>query len=225
MTFFTRALRLLAPLVIGCGFLFLLAGTVNWPAAWGYVAVISLIMVTYATIIARLHPDLADERTRPPADAKAWDKPLAAIVALGGPLSLIILSGLDRRFHWSPPMPAWAQVTGLAIAFIGGMFGNAAVAANRFFSALIRIQHDRGHHVIDRGPYTIVRHPGYSGSILYMTGMAVALGSRPAIVATALVIAVLVFRTSREDQTLQAELEGYVAYTHRVRYRLFPGLW
>jgi protein-S-isoprenylcysteine O-methyltransferase Ste14 len=104
------------------------------------------------------------------------------------------------------------------------MFSNWAVAANRFFSALVRIQHDR-HHVIDRGPYALVRHPGYAGSIVYMLGMAVALGSRATIAVTLFVVAVTVYRTAREDRTLQAELDGYAAYAQRVRYRLLPGMW
>jgi protein-S-isoprenylcysteine O-methyltransferase Ste14 len=225
MTPVRAAVRLVTMLVVCGGALSLLAGTIRWPAAWAYLAAILIIMLTYTVIVMRLHPDLADERRRPPTDAKAWDKPLVAVVAGVGPIALIVLSGLDRRFHWSPPMPAWAQIVALAAGFSGGMFSNWAVAANRFFSALVRIQHDRGHHVIDRGPYALVRHPGYAGSIVYMLGMAVALGSRATIAVTLFVVAVTVYRTAREDRTLQAELDGYAAYAQRVRYRLLPGMW
>ena len=219
------AIRLVTMLAVSGGALFLLAGTLDWPAAWGYLGVISLIMGTYMVIVLRLHPDLADERRHPPTDAKSWDKPLVAVVAGVGPLALLLLSGLDRRFHWSPPMPVWAQGAGLAAGLAGGMLTNAAVAVNRFFSALVRIQRDRGHHVIDAGPYTYVRHPGYVGSIVYMLGTAVALGSRAAIAVTLVVVAVTIYRTAREDRTLQDELDGYAAYTQRVRYRLLPGVW
>ena len=217
-----RVISMLA--VSGCA-LFLLAGTIDWPAAWAYLAIITIIMSTYMIVVLRLHPDLADERRHPPTDAKAWDKPLVAVVAGVGPIALLVLSGLDRRFHWSPPLPGWAQAGALALAAAGGMFTNAAVAANRFFSALVRIQRDRGHHVIDRGPYAVVRHPGYIGSIVYMLGMAAALGSRAALAVTVMVVAVLVYRTAREDRTLIEELDGYAAYAQRVRYRLMPGVW
>jgi protein-S-isoprenylcysteine O-methyltransferase Ste14 len=146
-------------------------------------------------------------------------------VAVLGPAALILLSGFDRRYHWSPPLPAWIEVAGLVLGAAGGMFTNTAVAANRFFSALVRIQHDRGHHVIDTGPYRFVRHPGYAGSIVYMFGMAVALGSRAAVAATAVIVLVLVVRTALEDRTLRAELEGYADYARRVRFRLVPGVW
>lgn len=225
MTPAKAAIRLIIMLMVSGGALFLLAGTIDWPAAWVYLTIILIIMLTYMVIVTKLHPDLANERAHPPADAKKWDKPFVAVVAGVGPIALIVLSGLDRRFHWSPPMPAWAQVTGLAVGFAGGMFSNWAVATNRFFSGLVRIQHDRGHHVIDSGPYAYVRHPGYVGSIVYMFGITVALGSVAAMVVTTLVNLVLVVRTAKEDRTLQEELDGYAAYAQRVRYRLLPGVW
>jgi len=220
-----RALRLIVSTVVFGAVLFLAAGTVAWPAAWGYLAVITAVMAGYGTIIVRIHPDLIEERYRPPADAKKWDKPFVVIVGVVGPVVLIVLSGFDRRYQWSPPTPPWVQVLGLVAGAAGGLFTNYAVAANRFFSALVRIQHDRGHHVIDTGPYRFVRHPGYAGSIVYMIGMAVALGSRAAIATTIVIALVLVLRTALEDRTLQAELDGYAQYARKVRFRLVPGLW
>jgi protein-S-isoprenylcysteine O-methyltransferase Ste14 len=225
MSIASALIRLTLMTAAGGAMLFLAAGTLNWAAGWAYLIAVSVIMSTYTVVVLRLHPDLLDERRRPPADAKQWDKPLAGLVALGGPIALILLSGLDRRYHWSPPTPAWLQGSGLVLGLAGGMFANWAVAANRFFSALVRIQRDRGHRVIDTGPYRIVRHPGYAGSIVYMLGMAVALGSRAAIAATVLIVLVLAVRTAMEDRTLRAELDGYADYAHRVRYRLIPGLW
>ena len=219
------AIRLVASLVIGGGALFLCAGTFDWPAAWAYLVIVAIIQVAYTIVVMRLHPDLIDERRHPPKDAKRWDKPLVGVVAILGPVSLILLSGLDRRYHWSPPMPAWAQIAGLSAGLAGGIFTTTAVAANRFFSALVRIQHDRGHQVVDRGPYAVVRHPGYAGSIVYMIGMAVALGSQAALAATAAIVLVLIVRTALEDRTLQAELRGYADYARRVPYRLAPGIW
>jgi protein-S-isoprenylcysteine O-methyltransferase Ste14 len=225
LTPFSAAVRVIASTTVVGAILFLAAGTLDWPAAWAYLAIVTVIMATYTVIVLRIHPDLADERRRPPADAKRWDKPFTAAVAVLGPAALILLSGFDRRYHWSPPLPAWIEVAGLVLGAAGGMFTNTAVAANRFFSALVRIQHDRGHHVIDTGPYRFVRHPGYAGSIVYMFGMAVALGSRAAVAATAVIVLVLVVRTALEDRTLRAELEGYADYARRVRFRLVPGVW
>jgi len=122
-------------------------------------------------------------------------------------------------------MPLWLQAAGFALVLAGSAITNVAVAANRFFSALIRIQSDRGHQVVETGPYRFVRHPGYLGSLVHMPGAALALGSPRALLLVLVVCAVLVVRTALEDRTLRAELDGYADYATRVRYRLLPGVW
>lgn len=89
----------------------------------------------------------------------------------------------------------------------------------------MRIQTDRGQTVIDRGPYAIVRHPGYASAIPLLVGWALALGSVWALLPAVLAVLLLILRTRWEYQMLQAELPGYKEYTQRVRYRLLPGLW
>jgi protein-S-isoprenylcysteine O-methyltransferase Ste14 len=219
------AIRLLAWTLAFAALLFAAAGTFAWPAAWAYLAIVTAITVVYAAIVVRLHPGLIEERLRPPADAKRWDKPLVAIVAVVGPMVLLLLCGLDHRFGWSGPSPAWAQAAGLTAAAAGGALSNWAVAANPFFSGLVRIQRDRGHRVVESGPYRYVRHPAYAGSMIYMPGVALALGSRVALAAAAVLCAVLAVRTALEDRTLHEELEGYADYARRVRFRLIPGVW
>jgi protein-S-isoprenylcysteine O-methyltransferase Ste14 len=219
------AIRLVAGTVAFAALLFAAAGTAAWPAAWLYLAIITAVMAAYAVIMVRLHPDLITERLRPPADAKAWDKPLAATVGLAGPILMLLLCGLDHRFRWSAPGPAWLQGAGFVALAAGGAWTNWAVAVNRFFSGLVRIQRDRGHRVVDAGPYRVVRHPGYAGSIAYMIGVTFALESRIALAAAIGLCAVLVVRTALEDRTLMEELDGYADYARRVRFRLLPGVW
>ena len=48
---------------------------------------------------------------------------------------------------------------------------------NKFFEPSVRIQTDRGHHVIDTGPYAIIRHPGYAFGFAFFLGIPLALGS------------------------------------------------
>ena len=219
------AIRLVAGTAAFSALLFAAAGTAAWPAAWAYLAVITTVLAAYAVIVVRLHPDLIEERRRPPADAKQWDKPLAALVGVAGPIVLLLLCGLDHRFRWSAPAQIWSQAAGLVAVAAGGALTNWAVAANRFFSGLVRIQRDRGHHVVNAGPYRFIRHPGYAGSMIYMIGMTFALGSRAALAAAVVLCLVLAVRTSLEDRTLRNELEGYAEYTRRVRFLLLPGVW
>ncbi|TNE81249.1 MAG: isoprenylcysteine carboxylmethyltransferase family protein, partial [Gammaproteobacteria bacterium] len=149
----------------------------------------------------------------------------APLMALSIGFPLVIVAGLDHRYHWSPEFPLWLIAVGFILISLGYAFATWALAENHFFSSVVRIQTDRGHVVCDSGPYRFVRHPGYAGNVLALFGIVLALGSTwtliPAIAAT--IIAVI--RTALEDQTLQQELPGYADYAQRVRYRLIPGVY
>jgi protein-S-isoprenylcysteine O-methyltransferase Ste14 len=111
----------------------------------------------------------------------------------------------------------------LVIAGMG--IGAWAQAVNKFFEPGVRIQADRGHQVIDTGPYAVVRHPGYVSACLFFVGIALSLGSLWALIPALLSCLLLVLRTIWEDRTLRDELPGYGEYARRVRYRLAPGVW
>jgi protein-S-isoprenylcysteine O-methyltransferase Ste14 len=89
----------------------------------------------------------------------------------------------------------------------------------------VRLQEDRGHRVIDTGPYSIVRHPGYAGLVLVPLFSGLALGSWAAVALGLIMSALVVRRVLFEDAFLRQHLEGYVAYTQRVPNRLIPGVW
>jgi protein-S-isoprenylcysteine O-methyltransferase Ste14 len=137
-----------------------------------------------------------------------------------------IVAGLDvGRFHWSDAVPfGWrlAGLVGLA-ASLGLSFW--AMMANRFFSPVVRIQSERGHHLINSGPYRYLRHPGYLGIIGGPLCAALALDSWWALLPAAGIAFLIVRRTTMEDKFLRRELEGYPAYVEKVRYRLLPGVW
>lgn len=167
------------------------------------------------------------ERTRSlkPTDIKSWDKILGPLMALTLSFPLVIVAGLDHRFGWSPEFSTWLNITGIFMVALGFAFSAWALAENRFFSTLMRIQTDRGHVVCDSGPYRIVRHPGYAGSLVATPGIVLALGSAWTLIPAGVAFVVSVIRTALEDRTLQNELAGYQEYTNRVRYRLLPGVY
>jgi protein-S-isoprenylcysteine O-methyltransferase Ste14 len=90
---------------------------------------------------------------------------------------------------------------------------------------MVRIQDDRGQHVIDTGPYSWVRHPGYSGAMITYIAVPFLLESLWAFIPVALAFIFLFMRTSLEDKALQEKLAGYQDYTRKVKYRLIPGIW
>lgn len=200
--------------------LFAAAGTVAIAGFWAYLAIFAAVMIFS---FAALDPDLLRERERP-----GGGKPPLALRLFALALFMHwILAGLDRgRFHWSDDVPAWLQGIGLLTVAAGYALALWAMRVNRFFSSVIRIQSDRGQHVISTGPYAVVRHPGYTGAVLIMLASGPALGSWLA--AALLVILSLPFllhRAITEDRILQAELAGYSDYATQVRWRLVPGIW
>ena len=213
---------LVIPLILlACG------GDLLWWQAWVYSVLIFVSGIGGRIWAERRHPGLMAERTHPleASNVKAWDKILAPLMAFSISFPLVIVAGLDHRFGWSPVFSSWLHVTGILLITAGYAFGVWALAENRFFSSMVRIQTDRGHTVCDSGPYRVVRHPGYAGNLLAMPGIVLALDTAWTLIPVVLALAVTVIRTSLEDRTLQEELPGYLEYTTRVKYRLVPGIY
>ena len=216
------ALYLSIPLVLlVCG------GDFGWWQAWGYSLLLVAVGIGGHIWAERRHPGLMAERqnTEKLQDAKAWDKVLAPLMAVSISFPLPIVAGLDHRFVWSPAFPLWLIVLGFILTSLGYAFAVWAMAENRFFSSVVRIQTDRGHAVCESGPYRLVRHPGYAGNIPPLLGIVLALGSVWALIPAVAALIIAVVRTALEDQTLQEELPGYRDYARRVRYRLIPGIY
>jgi len=213
---------LLIPLILlVCG------GDLGWWQAWLYSLLIVAAGVGGRMWAEQRHPGLMAERQNLVSiqDAKAWDKLLAPLMAVSIGFPVVILAGLDHRYHWSPEFPLGLIVLGFVVVAFGYAFAAWALAENRFFSSVVRIQTDRGHMVCDSGPYRFVRHPGYAGNILALFGIVLALGSVWTLIPAVVAAIIAVVRTVLEDRTLQAELPGYRDYARRVRYRLMPGIY
>jgi protein-S-isoprenylcysteine O-methyltransferase Ste14 len=213
---------LLFPLILlVCG------GDFGWWQAWVYSLMVIAAGVGGRMWAERRHPGLMAERAKfeKAPGVKTWDKVLAPLMAISVGFPLVIVAGLDHRFGWSPVFPLWLNILGFVLIAIGYTFAAWALAENRFFSGVVRIQTDRGHEVCDSGPYRIVRHPGYAGNILPLPGIVLALSSAWTLIPAAAALIIAVVRTMLEDRTLQEELPGYQDYAQRVRYRLFPGIY
>ncbi len=204
--------------------LFLCAGRWDWLPGWTAVGTLAFWVGATALAVIPRHPQVLAERLGPRKDAKAWDTAIMSLVGVIV-LAVYVVAGLDARFEWTPGFPPAAQVAGVIAAMLGYALVVWATATNAYFSLNVRIQKERGHTVVTRGPYRFVRHPGYVGSILAYLGTPILLGSWSAIVLGGIAALLMIVRTALEDRTLQEELPGYQEYVQRVRYRLLPGVW
>lgn len=213
-------------ILVQAAVLFLSAGKLAWDAAWVYMGLYLAFIAANAIILLPRQESrgLIAERSRVKADAKDWDRRLGILLSLTG-LAVLVVSGLDERFGWTPKMLGYVAWIGALLNVGGNAIFGWAMASNPFFSSVVRIQKDRGHTVATGGPYRIVRHPAYLAQLISSIGIPLLLGSSWALLATVALAVVIVARTTMEDRTLQNELEGYQAYAQRVRYRLLPGLW
>jgi protein-S-isoprenylcysteine O-methyltransferase Ste14 len=205
--------------------MFLPAGTWAWLRGWLFLVVVMAASFFSTLYLRRVNPDVIAGRVNRHEGTKRWDR-ISLVIALPTLMAIPILAALDDgRYHWSP-LPWWGCLAGYVLMMTGFVGLTWAMSVNKFFEPTVRIQTDRGHKVIDTGPYAIIRHPGYVSAHLLFVGMPLALASLwAALIPAILMVPALVLKTLWEDQTLQEELDGYKEYVQRVRYRLIPWIW
>jgi protein-S-isoprenylcysteine O-methyltransferase Ste14 len=206
--------------------LFLPAGTLNWPAAWLYLAEMVSLSLIVGLLLAKHDPGVLKERLASPVQKTqpTADKILLSIilVVIFGSMAFMALDAV--RFGWSD-MPVWVQAIGALTLLVSVLFNYRTLRENSFAAPVVKIQQERGHTVISTGPYAYVRHPFYVGAILFFLGTPLLLGSWWGLLATLLLIILLAVRIQIEERTLRTGLPGYQEYTQQVRYRLIPHLW
>jgi protein-S-isoprenylcysteine O-methyltransferase Ste14 len=197
------------------------AGTYHFWQAWAFLALMGGGSVAMVIYLARRDPMLLERRLR-----RKEERPVQKVfhyTATCAWLLSFLIAGLDHRYGWSPKLPWWLCVLGLAAVAWGFYVTFATARANTFASATIGLEKDQ--QVISTGPYGVVRHPMYSGIVLLMTGMSVGLGSVAVLTMSAVMILLLVIRLLDEEKMLRAELPGYSEYCTRVHWRLVPGVY
>lgn len=204
--------------------LFIPAGRLDWVMGWAMVGIYAAWVTANALILIPRCPELLAERATHRKGTKTWDAIILSIIGLTT-MAKLVLAGLDVRFEWTPPMPVLLQVAALVVAVLGYALLTWSMAANAFFSTVVRIQGDREHAVATNGPYRYVRHPGYAGSIAFELATPIMLGSLWALIPGGLTVLLLLTRTALEDEMLREELDGYKEYAQQVHYRLVPGVW
>lgn len=217
-----RGIGILFGTAIGVAGLFGIAGTVTWWNGWIFLAVMALIGAFTHRLIKN-SPGLAEERRTAAAKAKPWDLKMVRLINAALP-AMLVAAALDVRFRWSASVPVAVSIAAFVAMIPAAMFTYRAIAANPFFSSHVRIQQDRGHVVVSQGPYHVVRHPGYAGSVLFNLLVPLALGSWGTLVLGIGTAVLLVYRTVKEYRVLMEELPGYTSYVQQVRNRLMPGV-
>jgi protein-S-isoprenylcysteine O-methyltransferase Ste14 len=202
---------------------FVPAGTLDYWQAWLFLAVFGLSSIAITVYLMVRDPQLLERRVHggPTAETSRGQQ-LAMLVASLGFIATLVVSGLDHRFGWSQVSTA-CVIGGDALIVIGYVIIFFVFRANTFASSTIGVEKEQ--RVISSGPYAVVRHPMYSGALLYMIGFPLALGSWWGLLGGLVLILAIVWRLGDEEQVLAKHLPGYTAYRNTVRYRLVPHVW
>lgn len=219
-----RILRGIVTVLLLVGLLFMAAGRFDWLRGWAYLGLLTTGQSLSCLYVWRRDPEVLRRRAGMGQGTKSWDKIVLGLFAATF-LAIIFVAAIDEHCSWST-MSWWFWLLGAILYAFCVFVLTWAMAVNTHFEKTVRIQHDRGHRVIDSGPYRIVRHPGYLAAIVgFIPAAPLLLGSWWAFIPAAAAVVCLIVRTVLEDRMLRDELDGYQAYAKNVRYRLLPGVW
>ncbi|MDH6247274.1 isoprenylcysteine carboxylmethyltransferase family protein [Mycobacterium sp. OTB74] len=203
--------------------LFIPAGKVNYGQAWAFLAIFALTAWLPSIYLQVTNPVALQRRMRsgPIAEGRAVQK-IVMLGLYGSLVAICVVSALDHRFGWSS-VPLALCVIGNVLAGAGLLVAVVVAVQNTYASTTVQVE--SGQKVVSTGLYGLVRHPMYTGNVMILVGLPLALGSLWALAFVIPGVAVLAARIQDEEKLLGAELAGYDEYTQKVRSRLIPQVW
>ena len=202
--------------------LFLPAGTFHYWQAWVFLAVFALSTWIPSVYLMRTNPAALERRMRGPlAETRTLQRIVIAVIFVCFP-AMFVVSALDHRFGWST-VPASMSLVGDALVATGLILDMLVIIQNSY--AAVNVVVEAGQRLVSSGLYGLVRHPMYTGNVILMLGVPLALGSYWGLVFVIPGLIVLILRIRDEEDLLAHELSGYREYTQQVRYRLVPYVW
>ena len=216
-----RSLLWFFPLL--AGLIFIPAGTLDYWQAWVFLAVYFTSSLAGIFYLRKYDPELLQRRMSggPFAEKEKTQKIIMSFVSVAF-IALIVIPALAHRLDW-PAAPPYMALVGdalLALSYLAIFF---VFKENSYTAATVKVH--PGQKVISTGPYALVRHPMYAGSLPMLIGIPLALGSWWGLLALVLLLPALIWRLLDEEKLLAKSLPGYVAYKAKVKYRLVPFVW
>lgn len=218
--FFSAILKFLLGVVLVGALIFLPAGGFSFVGGWLLMGVLFLPMFGFGIYLMFKNPSLLQRRL----DAKETQREQDIVIKLSGLMFIagFVIAGLDYRFGWFP-LPMAVSVIASVAFIIAYLLYAEVLRENEYLSRTIKVEN--GQKIVDTGLYGIVRHPMYSVTLLLFLSIPLILGSLIAFAVFLLYPLLIVRRIKYEEMLLETELEGYVEYKTKVKYRLIPFIW
>jgi protein-S-isoprenylcysteine O-methyltransferase Ste14 len=209
-----------AALIVVSLMFFLPAGTLDYWQAWVYIAIVFIPASLVILYFLKNDPDFMERRMM----YREREAKQQLAVKLGSIVFVIgfLIPGLDRRFGWSN-VPFELVIATEVVVLLSYLFVFLVFKENSYAGRTIEVA--KGQKVISTGPYSIVRHPMYLGSMLMYCATPIALGSYWALPVFLLIVPIFILRILNEEEVLRRDLPGYTEYCRKTRYRLLPFIW
>lgn len=212
--------RFLGAILVLSALFFLPAGTFAYREAWVYLAILFIPMLFVFFYLLNNDPELLARRMK--TREKESEQKLIIKLSFIPFLLAFLLPGFDKRLGWSN-VPVGMVVMADILVVLGYGMVFLVFRENRYASRVVEVEQEQT--VISSGPYAMIRHPMYLGSLLLYILSPLALGSYWAMIPAILIIPVIVARIRNEESVLARDLSGYQEYMQKTRYRLIPGVW
>ncbi|MDY0074877.1 MAG: isoprenylcysteine carboxylmethyltransferase family protein [Acholeplasmataceae bacterium] len=210
-----RVMFLLAELVFGMLVLILVSGDIKYFGAWYLGALYLISMIAFAFGLPKHVIILRATKNK---NTPTYEKIIGILMFICG-YATYVVAALDHRFSWSYPLTWYMLLIAGFIFLIGMGIVLWSMIENPFFSQ--KVTRDQKIQIIDKGPYGVIRHPGYLGMMTYLTVAPIILESIFAMIPTVVLIVLFIIRTHKEDHYLEEHVEGYKDYQKRVPQKLF----
>ena len=221
MKLFIQALiKFILGLVLVGGLLFIPAGTFDYWNAWLFIGLLFIPMFIVGIIMMIKKPDLLEKRL----NAKEKEMTQKIVVAFSGLMFILgfVVAGLNYRYEWVkiPNIVVSVATVLFIIAYI--LYGEV-LRENEYLSRTIEVQDNQ--KVIDTGLYGIVRHPMYAVTVVLFLSMPLVLGSLISFAIFLIYPVIIAKRIKNEESVLEKDLEGYIEYKEKVKYKMIPFVW
>ena len=218
--FYQAVLKFVLGVVVIGILIFLPAGTFHYWNAWLLMGILFIPMFFAGIVMMLKNPELLKKRL----NAKEQQTEQNLVIKLSGLMFIFgfIIAGLNFRFEWII-LPDWISWFGVAIFLFSYLLYAEVLRENTYLSRTVEVQ--KGQKVIDTGLYGIVRHPMYSVTIILFLSIPLVLGS---IISFAIFLTypvIIAKRIKNEEAVLEKDLDGYIEYKKKVRYRIIPFVW
>jgi len=218
-------LRLALGLIMVAAMLFVPAGSLRFWQGWAFLAVAFIPVISFSLYLCKHDPQLMERRLQRKEKLREQRLLVRSLKLVF--FAAFLIPGLDYRRGWSRAfvgaVPLWLTLLSQGLVLTGLFLVFWVLRTNSFASRTIQVE--PGQPVISTGPYRIIRHPMYLGSLVTWLSIPLALGSYVAWPAFFLLVPFYVFRLLHEEKYLRQELPGYRDYCLRTPYRLIPHVW